>query len=765
MLFRSYNDYFVSGTGGVLGYFSGANKTTLPLISGQDAHSLNTNPSFITPGATVATGYKLGIDLNGISGTGITIDFGSNPRYNPTRGAWEQSINKWKGTLSNDWNTPINWTANAVPAADATIVFDDAPINHCQMDQNRSVTHIFINQSTYRMVTNGFKLTVKGDLNFTNGAQIDASATNSTVEFAGTAPKSIPTGAFYNNAVYNLTVNNNNNLTLNGSLRLLNTITASSGKLDANTNAPTIIYGGSSLQYIVAGRFLNDSIYNLTIDNTTGVTLDTNFTVHNNLVINSGKVLNVTAGKALTALGTITNSAGNSGFVLKSDSTGTASLLNNTNKVPATVKRYIPGAIEDWHFLSSPMTAQEISGSWLPSGTYSNGTGYDMYIWNEPTNCWIYKLNPNWSTINPGANFVPGRGYLYSLQALHPTKEFLGNLNNGTISYGITAVSTVDSLKGFNLVGNPYPSSIDWQAPSGWSRSNLVTSSTGYDMWIWNPATNNYGAFNSATGVGTNNVTRYIAPIQAYFVLAASAGNLVTTNAVRTHVGANFFKELEENLNKFSLTVGSDAGLGSDEIILDFGKPENSNGAMKLFSRVASAPSLYMPTASDKLSVHYFTNPDENPVVPVNYAPGADGDYTIHCSFEPSNYNIVMLEDRQLHYIQNMKTNSVYNFKATMADATNRFVLYFGPDHNPTDNILPARIYTDGYQLIIDLTLITKETEVQVYDVLGQKLMQTTLQGESEHKLNLNSNTQVLLVYLRNPDGTLAQKLLYSSDK
>jgi hypothetical protein len=42
-----YNDYFVSGTGGVLGYYNGANVTSLPIVPDNDANSLNLDPDFI----------------------------------------------------------------------------------------------------------------------------------------------------------------------------------------------------------------------------------------------------------------------------------------------------------------------------------------------------------------------------------------------------------------------------------------------------------------------------------------------------------------------------------------------------------------------------------------------------------------------------------------------------------------------------------------------------------------------------------------------
>jgi hypothetical protein len=38
-----------------------------------------------------------------------------------------------------------------------------------------------------------------------------------------------------------------------------------------------------------------------------------------------------------------------------------ASLIHNSDNVLATVQRFISGAKEDWHFLSSPISNQEIA--------------------------------------------------------------------------------------------------------------------------------------------------------------------------------------------------------------------------------------------------------------------------------------------------------------------------------------------------------------------------------------------------------------------
>ena len=167
-------------------------------------------------------------------------------------------------------------------------------------------------------------------------------------------------------------------------------------------------------------------------------------------------------------------------------------------------------------------------------------------------------------------------------------------LNNGNINYSISDNSTDLTLKGFNLVGNPYPSVIDWSASSGWTRSDLQLSGGGYDIWIWNPSANNYGVFNSsdASGTGTNSASRYLAPMQGFFVLAGENGTLGNDKFGENCQSVSYLAKRKRGVGKregnveiFSLNVSSEKGLGSDEIQLRFGYDSNENGSMKLFSR------------------------------------------------------------------------------------------------------------------------------------------------------------------------------------
>jgi hypothetical protein len=119
-LTSDYNDLYVTGTGGVLGYFNGADRLTLAdwqAATGQDAHSISMNPQFINP-----TGNANSVDLHilmgspcvgaGIMVPGITVDFDGQLRPNPP---------------SIGADEPIAPTPTATPTATATATFTPTP--------------------------------------------------------------------------------------------------------------------------------------------------------------------------------------------------------------------------------------------------------------------------------------------------------------------------------------------------------------------------------------------------------------------------------------------------------------------------------------------------------------------------------------------------------------------------------------------------------------------------------------------------------------
>lgn len=206
---------------GLASNFSSTGVRTLALLSGSvaiNAGATGTNNTITVPS----------IDQREISRVG-----------NPDIGAFEFGIYRWKGTTSSDFNTASNWVEDIVPPTGASIMFD-SPSNHCVLDQDRTVSGIVNNQSTYLLDVNGNKLSIQGSIELTNGAKIKSDATNSEIIFSGSSAQTVSASAFQNNTVYNLTVNSSSVITSNSDILVTNLLTLTNGKFSLGTGNLTI---------------------------------------------------------------------------------------------------------------------------------------------------------------------------------------------------------------------------------------------------------------------------------------------------------------------------------------------------------------------------------------------------------------------------------------------------------------------------------------------------------------------------------------------
>jgi hypothetical protein len=444
----------------------------------------------------------------------------------------------------------------------------------------------------------------------------------------------------------------------------------------------------------------------------------------NNLTIAPLGALTINTGKDLLV---------NGDFLIQSDVTGTGSFIENGTLVADSyaVQRYIAGAAEAWHLLSSPVAAQAISGGFTPAGTYGDGSGYDFYAWSEPTETWLnQKVGANNIT-----SFVRGKGYLVAYQAANPTKTFTGTLNEG-IYYTAVTISGSGEYKNTNLVGNPFPSSIDWKSSPGIDKGDLVGyGEGGVSHYVWNESALNYGVYSDANedDAGTNGASRYIAPMQGFFVVAAVAGDFGIDNDARVHSTQAWLKS--GNDNAFRLRVNAPASYGSDELLLEFGHNSSVGGAQKWNSLVSTAPGLFTTKEDANLSISYLSSVSENPMIPVAFKAGIDGNYSLTADFNTASFSSVTLIDAKTSMTQNLNTNPVYSFNATTGDDLNRFTLHFGTlgiDNPATSSSIS--VYTHGETLYIGG--LEAKAEISVINLTGQVVMSSRTNGSGLHSLN-----------------------------
>ncbi len=133
------------------------------------------------------------------------------------------------------------------------------------------------------------------------------------------------------------------------------------------------------------------------------------------------------------------------------------------------------------------------------------------------------------------------QGYLIYYPGENTTFSFAGKANNGAFA---AAVSYPAAGNNYNLVPNPYPSAIDWDA-AAWTKTNMhaaiymyntASSGTGNVVWA------SYVA--GSSGVGVNDGTNIIPAGQAFFVQSNAADPVLSmTNDVRVHSAQNFYKD------------------------------------------------------------------------------------------------------------------------------------------------------------------------------------------------------------------------------
>ncbi|MBE0661744.1 MAG: T9SS type A sorting domain-containing protein [Bacteroidales bacterium] len=469
--------------------------------------------------------------------------------------------------------------------------------------------------------------------------------------------------------------------------------------------------------------------------------------------------------KYVTITGIFTNENGESGFILKPG----ASLLHQSPEVAASIEQEFIGDEWAWHMLSSPVSAQNIEAGFDDGG---------FYAWHEPAQTWVNYSNtivwPTWGDVNnPVSTFNIGKGYMTAYpyngdRASPQTKTFMGHMNQGQVSFNLQRLAHPnDAYEGFNLLGNPYPSSIDWKAESGWGgRDNLQTPDStsnpaGYNMWVWNDVVGNYGAHNSASisDYFHNGVSRYIPPMQAFWVRAENHGSSMTMdNNVRLHTNQEWLKSHKETPDVLQLAVNSDVNRYSDEIIIEFGHQTDRGGAQKMFSMYQEAPGLYSKKYSENWSINFLTSISEHPVVPLGFRAGANAFYTISSS-GTGFFEEVTLEDLHSGILHDLSQYSSYHFSAEPGDPQDRFLLHFMTVGTDIHSLVKASVYYNNSILHV-FNPWNENISVQLFDASGRFISRFNAPSKGLHRFGFKPQPGIYLVRMMGEKKVYTDKII-----
>jgi hypothetical protein len=140
--------------------------------------------------------------------------------------------------------------------------------------------------------------------------------------------------------------------------------------------------------------------------------------------------------------------------------------------------------------------------------------------------------------------------------------------NETPITFPVT-YTAADSISedGWNLVGNPFPSTIDWSSETGWIKQNLEQTSYIRNNGLTSP---NFAVWNGLIGI--NGGSRYIAAGQAFWIKASGEGvpMLTATEAVKSSGTQTSFFRIGGSTITDLLRVTMVKGSVKDEIAIHF---------------------------------------------------------------------------------------------------------------------------------------------------------------------------------------------------
>jgi hypothetical protein len=485
-------------------------------------------------------------------------------------------------------------------------------------------------------------------------------------------------GNFVNNTnVANGNVNLEGTIKVNGNW--VNNASAG-GVLSSIDNDGTVLFNGTTT--FSGTSTAPFDFENLSVAPASTVTINANVPVTVNTNIVNGGTINV---KSIAA--------GNGSLLVKGTVSGSGLYK---------VDRFLTA--NKWHLVSSPIT-NALSGVFLK-----------IYLkaYNEATNTFDALITP---TTIP---MPVGKGFSVWTYAANEIRTFSGTVNNGTVTPAVQLTGTAGIGTGWNLIGNPYPSAIDWNAASGWTKTGIANS-----VYVWN--NNQYATY--VGGIGSNGGSRYIAMEQGFFVQTTSASaNISMNNNVRVHNTVGYLKTDEEEPADI-LRVKVNMGVNSDEAVIairDNGSDifNFETDAVKLPGNATSPQMHTIKSDNSQLAISVLTQ-IENIVGKYVYVDYAEtGIHQLLYTHTLTGTTIPRLFDTKTLTV--VEPNSPYSFQATIGESSARFQFIESLPmsiNNPQNNSNLA-VWESNNSLFIVCATDEVIKQVSVYSVEGNLVCQ-----------------------------------------
>lgn len=438
------------------------------------------------------------------------------------------------------------------------------------------------------------------------------------------------------------------------------------------------------------------------------------------------------------------------------DEVGVASLIhdNYAGSGSAQIRLYLSGGTTSggsykWHYISVPfdgvITASSFNTQNLVQYIESLATSTDNYPG------WVafdgYQYSSGNTLTNTFNTLALGKGYNYYSPA-GSTFTLSGAINTASMNVDVPS-SGASAFHGYNLIGNPFSSCIDW---------GIISASglTGVNDAIY--FTNNGSIASYVNGIGANGGTEFIPPLQGFFVKStASNGRVVLSNTARTHNQdqMRYKKSLEGSAYDPDTISFVRIKLENSEVSSDLVIRFNQKATMsvdKLFdayemNKTAGDINIWTTTSGADYSINGLPFPETTMEIPIGVNLKGTGRLKMSSNElnKLDNYTVT-LKDILTHSSVNLNKGEFLEFTAPEGIIENRFFITVTNTLTSIPEVAPVnkkfKIYSSNG--IISIQALTDEFRnsvgsVTIYDLTGR----TTLQQNNAEWQNIGDVIRV----------------------
>lgn len=442
---------------------------------------------------------------------------------------------------------------------------------------------------------------------------------------------------------------------------------------------------------------------------------------------------------------------------------GGSVIVKGSSSATTAYKRTLNTTNDYW--ISSPVKGQDID-AFASSHPLANGPGAnDRHLRNYSNVIDDWEYYQDGSTMS--GNFQQGSGWSIQLTTAGDL-TFQGDFPTSDVSVPLSTAATP-----FNVLGNPYPTSI--AANPGTSQAadlltlnkNVLLQQT---LWLYDSSTLQFEAVNLASG------PRYIPAGQGFVVAANGSGTFQFTETMQSHQTDVFQRSATNSTTiDLELTNGTDTRAATVVYRSDATTEFDNGFDSSVFNFLASATTFefYTQLVQNNFGrkIEIQSLPDSNyetMIIPIGLKASNGETITLtaaNITGIPSGYGI---------YVEDKNDNSFTSigeagesFEVTLSndiDGAGRFFLHVSDQALSIDDegVVEDKINFYVYQSTLKVLGVTEDNaQVRIYNILGQDVFNTSFDGDGNNEINLpHMKAGLYIIHVITKRGRVVKKVL-----